>query len=96
MFLFHYNELGGEKNDGGALPLNVLKRGQITYYSLNFRQRNSHYDFYSSDMVDIFLDAVYRTFIPKRNLKYKFQAYSELVNQQRTPDNNNFLTGNRS
>ena len=77
MFLHHYNQVGSARNDRRAL-LNVLKRGHITYYSVNFRQHNSHYDFYSSDMVDVFLDAVYRTFIPQKNLNHKSQAYFEL------------------
>ena len=47
-------------------------------------------------MIDVFLDAVHRTFVPRRNLTYKFQVYFEIVNQQRTPENNNFLTENRS
>lgn len=79
MFLFHYDQRSGARNDRGA-PLNILKRGQITYYSVNFRQHNAHYDFHSSDMVDVFLDAVHRTFTPQRNLTYKFQAYFEIVN----------------
>ena len=47
-------------------------------------------------MIDVFLDAVHRAFVPRRNLTYKFQAYFEIVNQQRTPENDNFLTENRS
>ena len=77
-------------------PLNVLKRGLITYYSVNFRQHNAHYDFHSSDMVDVFLDAVHRAIDPERNLIYKFQVYFEIINQQRTPNNENFLTDNES
>ena len=69
-------------------PLNMLKRGIITYYSVNFRQHNAHYDFHSSDMVDVFLDAIHRAIDPERNLIYKFQ--------QRTPNNENFLTDNES
>ena len=95
MFLFHHGQLGGARNDRGA-PLNISKRGYITYYSVNFRQHKTHYDFYSSDMVDVFLDAVHRTFPPHGNLAYKFQSFFEIMNQQRTPDNNNFLTENRS
>ena len=95
MFLYHYNQVGGARSDRGA-PLNVLKRVHISYYSVNFRQPNSYYDFYRSDMVDVFLNAVHRIFTPQRNLTYKFQAYFEIVNQQRTPDNNFFLTENKS
>ena len=86
MFLLYYNQKGGARNDAMA-PLNVLKRGLITYYSVNFRQHNAHYDFHSIDMVDVFLDAVHRTFKPQNNLTYKFEVYFEIVNQQRAPDN---------
>lgn len=65
MFLYHYNQRGGARNDRGA-RLNVLKRGQkLIILSI-------------SDNI------------------YKFQAYFEIVTQQRTPDNDTFLTKNRS
>ena len=80
MFLLHYNQQGGVRNEA-ASSLNVLKRGLITYYSVNFRQHNAHYDFHSSDMVDVFLDAVHRAIDPERNLIYKFQVYFEIINQ---------------
>ena len=35
MFLVHYNQKGGAIANID-LPLNVLKRGSITYYSINF------------------------------------------------------------
>ena len=62
---------------------------------MTFDQHKSLYNFYSSDMVEDFLNVVYCTFKPARNIKYKFQAYFELVNQQRTSDQN-FITDNRS
>lgn len=95
MFLYHYNQLGGARNAQMA-PSNTLKRGIITYYSVNFQQRGAYYGFYSGDMIDVFLNVVHETFVPQRNLTYKFQAYLEIVNKQRTPDNNDFLTDNRN
>ena len=96
MFLKHYKQqTGGSRNNVNA-PLNILKRGIITYYSVNFDQHKSLYNFYSSDMAEDFLNIIYRTFKPLKNIKYKFQAYFELVNQQRTSDNQNFITDNRS
>ena len=95
MFLVHYNQKGGSKFNTD-LPLNVLKRGTITYYSINFNHHKNFYDFYSGDMVDTFLGVVYRTFKPLNNFKHKFQVYFELVNQQRISDNQDFLTDNRS
>lgn len=95
MLLSHYNRRGGARNDRVS-PLNVLKRGPITYYSINIGQHRAHYDIFSGDIAGVFLDAVHRTFTPQRNQTYKFQAYFELVNQQRTPNNDGFLTENRS
>ena len=85
MFLFHYggkNQIGGRRPDRSALPLNVLKRGSITYYSINFSQH--FYHFYKSDVLDSFLDSVYKTFRPTEDCK--FQGYAEIVNQQRGQD----------
>ena len=65
-----------------TLPLNVLKRGPITYYSINFIQPKNFSDFFNSSAVDVFLDSVYETFRPS-NKESKFQGYAEIVNQQR-------------
>lgn len=96
MFLRHYNQqIGGARNDTAA-PLNVLKRGSITYYSINFDQHRDHCNFFSGDLAGEFLDAVHRTFTPTGNQTYKFQVFFQLVNQQRTPNNDGFLTENRT
>ena len=58
-----------------------MKRGSITYYSINFDQHKNFYDFYSSDLVDVFLDAVHQVYQPKSECKS--QGYAEIVNQQR-------------
>ena len=83
MFLFHYGErqMGGRRPELSSLPLNVLKRGRITYYSINFEQHKNFYDFFNSSMVDVFLDSIYEIFRP--NTEKKFQGYAEIVNQQR-------------
>ena len=83
MFLFHYGErqMSGRRPELSTLPLNVLKRGPITYYSINFEQHKNFYDFFNSSMVDVFLDSIYEIFRP--NTEKKFQGYAEIVNQQR-------------
>ena len=63
--------MGGARQRANDLPLNILKRGQITYYSVNFDQHKDYYDFHSTDIVDIFLDVVYRAF-DFQNMTYKF------------------------
>ena len=83
MFLFHNGkqQIGGRGPRTTALPLNVLKRGPITYYSISFNQHKNFYDFFSSGVVDAFLDSVYEIYRPiKEN---KIQGYTEIVNQQR-------------
>ena len=95
MFLSHYIQRGGARNDRVS-HLNVLKRGPITYYSINLGQHRAHYDIFIGDLAGFFLDAVHRTFTPQRNQTYKFQAYFELANQQSTPNSDGFLTENRS
>ena len=82
MFLFHYLQTGGS---GGRrtsdLPLNILRRGPITYYSINFGQHKNFYDFFSTDVVDIFLNNVYQVYQP--NKENKIQGYAEIIKQQR-------------
>ena len=62
MFLFHY---GKHKQIGGncaqrtsTLLINILNRGPITYFSINFSQHKNFYDFFSSGIVDAFLESV--------------------------------------
>ena len=82
MFLYHYNQqqMGGARQTANDVSLNILKRGQITYYSVNFDQHKDCYDFHSTDKVDIFLDVVYRAF-DSQNMTYKFPGYFEIINQ---------------
>ena len=87
MFLFHYNQIGSARQIANDLPLNISKRGQITYYSVNFDQHKDYYDFHSTDMVDIFLDVVYHAF-ESQNLACKLQGYFEIINQERGPEFN--------
>ena len=85
MFLYHYNHTGGARRLNN-LPLNILRRSQIVYYSVNCDQHKNYYDFFSTDMTDVFLDTVYDAFTPEQNLMYKFQGYFEIINQQREPE----------
>ena len=68
MFLFYYLQTGGRGGNlrTSDLPLNILRRGPITYYSINFEQHKNFYDFFSTDVVDIFLDSVYRVYQPDK------------------------------
>ena len=69
MFLFHYctkQQIGGARVSD--LPLNIISRGPITYYSINFDQHRNFYDFFSSDLVETFLNSVYQVFRPKNRV----------------------------
>ena len=85
MFLFHY---GKHKQKGGnrtqrtsTIPINVLNRGPVTHYSINFTQHKNYYDFFSSKIVDPFLESVYEIYRPSK--ENKIQGYAEIINQQR-------------
>ena len=81
-FLFHrYQQTGGPINQ--QLPVNVLKRGPITYYSINFYQHENFYDFYDERTVDAFFNSVKNTFVSD-DKEYKMQGYFELKNYQWT------------
>ena len=91
---FHYGtkkQFGGSKST--ALPINILKRESIKYFSINFTQHKNFYDFFTSDIVDDFLQSVYEVYHPQEN---KIQAFFEIINQQRgeviLEDNRAWLT----
>ena len=79
----HYHRLplqvGGSRR---ASCLNILRRGEIIDFSINFEQYQNHYNFFAFDIVPVFLDVVYRNFVPKVNVKYKFQGFIELLNSK--------------
>ena len=82
MFLYHYRKykhMGGNRTT--AFPINVLERGSITYFSINFVQHKKFYDFFSGGIVDAFLDSVHEIFRPDK--ESKFQGYAVIINQQR-------------
>ena len=84
MFLFHYLQTGGRSVNPriSDLPLNILRRPPLTYYSINFEQHRNFYDFFSTNIVEIFLDNVYQVY-QHGNKENKIQAYAEIINQQR-------------
>ena len=71
MFLLHYKQMGGNRRNQ-QLPINVLRRGPITYFSINYSQHKSFYNFFQEQIFDDFLDAVYSRFIS--NGEYKIQG----------------------
>ena len=85
MFLFHYGkhkQIGRNRSQRTrTLPIKVLNRGPITHYSINFLQHKNFYDFFSSGIVDAFLESVYEIYRPLK--ENKIQGYAEIVNQQR-------------
>ena len=44
-------------------PVNILKRGLITYYSINFYQPEYFYNFYDEKIVDAFFNSVKNLFV---------------------------------
>ena len=62
------------------IPINVLRRGSIFYYSINFYQHKNLYDFYDEKIIDPVLDSVYECFVLGKD--FKIQGYVELINYQ--------------
>ena len=80
--------LGKTSADGDVFPseketcvFNVLKRGSITYYSINFNQHKRFYDFFTSRIADAFSDSICEIYRPTK--ENKFQGCAEIINQQR-------------
>ena len=69
MFLLHYNQTGGSRTDE-QLPVNVLRRGPLKYFSINYQQNKKFYDFNQEKVVDDFLRAVYNRFISDDEYKF--------------------------
>ena len=78
MFLLHCNQSGGSRINQ-QLPVNAVKRGQITYYSVNFHQHKKFYNFSKESIVDDFFDSVYAQFV--RVAQVSIQGYAEIINQ---------------
>ena len=51
--MLHYNQAGGSRMNQ-QLPVNVLRRGPIVYYMINFLQHKNFYDFYQGKVVVTF------------------------------------------
>ena len=79
MFLFHYGQMGGSRGTC-QLPLNVLKRRPITYYTIIYEQHRNFYDFFSDQIVEDCLNSVYSRYNPDK--ENKIQDYAEIINQQ--------------
>ena len=79
MFLKYCNQSGGSRMNQ-QLPVNVVEHGQITYYSINFDQHETFYNFSEKNIVDDFFDSVYAQFVPVGQVS--IQGYAEIINQQ--------------
>ena len=79
MFLLHYNQMGGNRRNQ-QLPINILQRGPLKYFSIDYNQQNNLYDFFQEQIVEDFLDSVYNIYVS--DTEYKIQGYAEIINQQ--------------
>ena len=84
IFYFIENQQsGGTINQQG--PVNVLRRGPLIYYSINYDQYKNFYDFYDEGkIVDRFFNSVKDLFASGKSKKYKIQGYFEVKNYQQT------------
>ena len=71
---------------GQRALLNILRRGKIVEFSINFEQHRDHYNFFDDDIVPRFLDVVHKNFVPEPNTKYKFHGFFEILNWRGLPN----------
>ena len=63
--------------------LNILRRGGITYFSINYFQHRNFYNFFDAEkIVDSFLNTFERSFV--FDSKAKMHGYIDLINYQPT------------
>ena len=55
------------------LPVNVVTRGPVTFFSINYNDHKNFYDFFQ-DVVDDFLQGVYNRFNECDEYKFKRHA----------------------
>ena len=79
MFLFHHGQTGDNRGNR-QLPINILRRGPIKYFTIGYDQHKNFYNFFEEQVVNDFLDSVYARFDPDD--QYKIQGYVEIINQQ--------------
>ena len=81
-FLYHYRQTGGEINQ--QQPVNILRRGPITYYSINDQQHNYFYDSFEEKIVETFVNYVINVFVNDGHDEFKMQGSVEIKNYQQT------------
>ena len=89
VFLRHYRRLPliqPQVGSGQKAFLNILHRGKIVEFSINFEQHRDHYNFFDGDIVPRFLDVVHKNFVPEPNTKYKFHGFFEILNWRGLPN----------
>ena len=82
----HYQQAGGFANMQINFPINVLNRGSIAYFSINYSLHSNVYNFFDAEnTVDDFLEAVKQKFIPTDNVEGQGSIYQ--VNYQPAQSN---------
>ena len=74
--------MGGEINQ--QLPINILRRGPITYYSINYQQHKHFYDFFDKKILETFFNSVKDVFVNDERDEFKMQGYAEIKNYLQT------------
>ena len=64
-FFFHYGQMGVNRGNG-QLPVNILRRGPITYYTISYDQHKNFFDFFGERIVHDFLSSLYNRFNPDK------------------------------
>ena len=68
--LLHYNQ-SRDRAKNQQLPANELRRGPITYFSINYSHHKNFYNFFEESVVNDFIESVYMRFVCTAQAKSK-------------------------
>ena len=69
MFLLHYNQMGCNRRNPQLL-INVLRKGPITYFSINYNQHKSFYNFFQEQLLTFWMLFIAGSFLMV-NIRYR-------------------------
>ena len=70
MFLFYYGQTGSKRGKS-QLPINILKRGPIKYFTISYDQHKNFHNFLRSKLLTIFSILFILGLILMISIKYK-------------------------
>ena len=85
IFLQHYQQIGGDTSSSNH-PIDIFKRGPITFFSINISAHSNSYNFFDGEKaIDNLIENVRQKFVTSNNVEVQGSVY--LVNYQPAQSN---------